>query len=435
MTGLPSIRGRLSIALIAVSIAWTLAVSAAVWSVVRHEVDELLDHALQESAEILHGLLSFNITELLTNGVGALPASKQNERLFWQIVAPDQVVVLRSHAAPVQAWAVGRIQGFATVDDQWRVFSAPIGQDGQVLHVAQHLSERNEARLEAGFFSAGAALLVGLASALWLRSRIGAELKPLSDLSTAVAHFDPLRPDAILVDVDRAELVPMHDAIKDLGTRLVKRVANERAFSAHAAHALRTPLAGLVTQLALAQRESPPETWPRLRRARDAADHLKHVVTAILTLFRTGNTVICQSVDVGSLASSLPFEGLTIVAEHPVQVWADPDLLAAALLNLFDNAVRHGATIVTISMRTDRDHVHIVSADNGDGIPEPERLRLQEALDSQNYEAQTGLGLMLVDLVARAHDGATQLVAAQSGCTVEITLACDPGAGKPSTKP
>ena len=56
-SALPSIRQRLSRALIGVSIGWGIAVSAVVWFAVRHEVDDLLDNAVQESAEILcqHG--------------------------------------------------------------------------------------------------------------------------------------------------------------------------------------------------------------------------------------------------------------------------------------------------------------------------------------------------------------------------------------------
>ncbi|MBK9362956.1 MAG: hypothetical protein IPM99_18555 [Rubrivivax sp.] len=66
----------------------------------------------------------------------------------------------------------------------------------------------------------------------------------------------------------------MHDAIEALGERLARRVANERAFGAHSAHALRTPLAGIDLQLAVAEREAPPALQPRLARARgrDAAD-------------------------------------------------------------------------------------------------------------------------------------------------------------------
>ena len=80
----------------------------------------------------------------------------------------------------------------------------------------------------------------------------------------------------------------MHDAISALGERLARRVANERAFSAHAAHALRTPLAGIDTQLAVAQREAPASLQPRLARVREAAGRLTRVVSALLALFRSG---------------------------------------------------------------------------------------------------------------------------------------------------
>lgn len=421
MTRLPSIRRRLSRSLVVISIAWGIAVSVAVWLVVRHNVDDILDHTLQESAEILFGLLSFNQHQLPLTG-GELPAPAHEEQLIWQIVGTHDDVLLRSHEAPDRPLRAGRVEGFNSIGGDWRVYSMPFDRSGRVLHVAQRGTERRAAQLEAAGLTVGVALLIGLLCAAWMRSQVRHELEPLSALSTAVARFDPLDVRSMLAEVTRAELLPMHDAINALGARLAKRVASERAFSAHAAHALRTPLAGLVAQLAVAQRELPPEAQPRLRRAREAADRLRSVVTALLTLFRTGSEPKRQAVDVQRLVEQLAFEGLTVVAEKTARVDADPDLLAAALLNLFDNALRHGARQVRVDIGADGDQTRIAVSDDGSGIAEPERLRLQAALDAQSYDEQTGLGLMLADLVARAHGGFVRLLHADHGCTVELLL-------------
>jgi signal transduction histidine kinase len=426
VNALPSIRQRLAQALVGISIAWGVAVSAVVWLSVRHEVDKLLDSTLQESAQILYGLLRFHAAQLPLERGGALPAPVHEEQLVWQIVGASHQVLLRSHLAPDQPLLNGRISGFANVAGAWRVYAMPFDDLGRVLYVAQRDSARREARVDAAVITAGAALLVGLACAAWLRARVRRELAPVAELSEAIMQYDPARPEAHLAETSRSELVPMHHAITDLGARLERRLASERAFSAHAAHALRTPLAGMVTQLALAQQEAPAAMQPRLQRMRDAADRLRRVVSALLTLFRTGAEPQWQSLDLRDLLSHLPFEGLKIRVEESASLHADPDLLAAALLNLLDNAHRHAAREVEVVARKEGDETSIVLHDDGTGLAEADRQRLQQALQTQAYEGTTGLGLMLADRVARAHAGCLRLLPARAGCRVEIRLGARP---------
>lgn len=426
MKPLPSIRQRLAYALLGISLAWGLAVTAAVWLAVQRSVDELLDNTLQESAEILFGLLSFNTDHLPLHGGESLPAPLHEEHLVWQIVNAQHQVLLRSHQAPTQALLAHQRPGFSSIGEDWRVYAMPFDGSGRMLFVAQRGLSRREAGVAAAALSVGAALVVGLLCAYWLRCRLRRELEPISTMSASVAHFDPLRDNSTLADATRAELEPMHDAISDLGSRLAKHVANERAFSAHAAHALRTPLAGVVAQLAVAQRKSPPEAQAQLGRARAAAAGLQRVVSALLTLFRSGAELQWQSIQVDTLVAQLGFDTLPVSADATEPVQADPDLLAAALMNLLDNSLRHGATAVSVQARSEVGGTCISVSDDGPGIPELRRAQLQAALDAQNYEGQTGLGLMLANMVARAHGGRLFLAPASSGCTVEMHLGLPP---------
>jgi signal transduction histidine kinase len=426
MKRLPSIRQRLAQALVSISIAWGLVVSGVVWLSVQQAVDELLDNTLQESAEILYGLLAFNGDRLPLRG-GALPAPVHDEHLVWQMTDAQHRVLLRSHRAPEQAIVARRTPGLSSVGRDWRVYGTPIASTGGMLYVAQVGHVRDEARMEAAWATTGAALIIGLLCAVWLRARVNREVEPILAMSASVAHFDPLQPEARLQDATRAELVPMHDAITDLGLRLAKRLANERAFSAHAAHALRTPLAGMLAQLAVAQRKSSQEAQPHLLRMRQGVDRLRRVVAALLTLFRTDNDDLQRKqVDLADLASHLPFEHLSIQVERAPTVWADADLLSAALINLLDNSQRHGAKAVQIATAQAADGTHIVISDDGSGMAEPQRVRLQTALDAQHYEGQMGLGLMLADLIARAHGGHVRLLPSPTGCRAELVLATRP---------
>jgi signal transduction histidine kinase len=173
-------------------------------------------------------------------------------------------------------------------------------------------------------------------------------------------------------------------------------------------------------QLAVALRESAPEAQPRLQRVRDAAVRLQRVVRSLLDLFRIGADVRRTPVDVKALVAHLPVAGLEVTVHEPSLIDADADLLAAALANLLDNAQRHGARRVRVT-QPERGRLRV--ADDGSGV-EPARLSaLRAALAGQAYEGQTGLGLMLADLVARAHGGALALPDSAGGFVVELGLA------------
>lgn len=424
MNALPSIQRRLLGAMLVIGLSWGLATTLAVGLVVRHEVDEVLDQGLKEAGEIILGVLQYNAAAWPAGGSGTLPAPAHDEQLVWQLVGPRGDVELRSHRAPERAISGLRARGFSR-STEWRAFATPFDADGRMLYVAQTGSERHEARLEAVLFVIGTALLVGGAAAIWLRARTRRELAPIDALAQAVRGHDPAAPRSVLPAPTREELRPMHAAITDLGGRLAKRIANEQAFAAHAAHALRTPLATVITNLAVAQRRATDEEDRKfLQRSREAANRLRRVVLALLTMFRAGGEPRLQQVDVATLVAQLPFEPLAVTTEAQTTVMADQDLLAAALMNLLDNAQRHGASMVGLQVLAlpEQGRVDIVMRDDGRGMSPAQLYRLQFAMDTEDYEGHTGLGLMLADRVARAHGGRCELRPSPRGCTVVLSL-------------
>lgn len=420
MSSVPTIRARLSTALIVVSLAWGAAVSVVVWLTVRHQVDDLLDTTLQESAEILYGLLQAGDGRWLADAGGVLPATPHDEHLVWQIVSVDGQVLARSFRAPAAALAQATTRGWTNTGDAWRVFALPFVGSNRMLYVAQANAERRAAWLDVAALTAGSALLVGLLCAAWLRSRVAAELDPITEMSVSVDRFEPGSSGAELPLPRRAELVPMHRAIVDLARRLSQRIANERAFAAHAAHALRTPLAGMVTQLAVAQRMAGEAVRPHLDQTREAADRLQRVVAALLTMFRSGGEPRLRPTHLRGLLAHVRFGKMQVDVEADTAVHIDPDLIAAALMNLLDNAVRLGASRAVVSFHAPTRSIRIT--DDGPGMTQAKREELQSAINRQDYEDRTGLGLMLADLVARAHGGGLQLCAVARGCVVEIRL-------------
>ena len=445
MKALPSITSRLGWALAAWSVAGGLAVMLAVWLTVSHEVNELLDESLEAAATML-------VTDLPVNAAAtgrATPAATahDNKRFAWQLVSPDGALLRRSAQAPSVAYSAVPRPGFSDALN-WRVFGLATGRDGTILYAAQSRAERGQARAEAALFAALAALAVSALGHVWLTRRMRHELVPLQTLSLRLAQtaggpgdIDHGVVPVVLGRAVRQELQPVHDAIDGLALRLHRRLLSERAFAGHAAHALRTPLAGIDAQLAMALREAAPEQRPRLARVREAGTRLQGVVAALLALFRSGGDMQWRQVDVAALITRLPAAGLSIHVPAAGQrrvLRADEDLLASALSNLLDNAVRHGASSVVLSLPAEgvlRLH------DDGPGVDAQRRTALRAALDSGagrepgtvDDVALLGLGLTLAARVAQVHGGRVELPVVEHGFAVELRfdggLAAPPSAG------
>jgi len=415
---MPSIRVRLANALLLWAVLWGVGVAVAVGYAAQREVDELLDESQQATAVMLANALRLAYRDGSPVLGGATVPKVGRGEFAWQLVAADGTVLQRSANAPAQAFRKLATAGFSD-HDHWRVFGAATGSEGRMLYVAHTLGERIEAQAEVAMSAVLAALSIGLLGHWWLRARVRDELRPLERLADKLEHHDPLDRAHALGVAERAELAPVHAAIDKLGQRLARRVAHERAFASHAAHALRTPLAGMEAQLAVALRESTPAVQQRLQRVREASGRLQRVVQSLLDLFRVGGDLQRSVVDLKALLAHLPVEGLEVSVQSDGPLQADPDLLAAALSNLLDNAKRHGARHVVVSAPSPGIvRVH----DDGPGAAPERLLALREAIRTQDYDGTTGLGLMLADLVARSHGGALSLPTAAQGFAVEFSL-------------
>jgi signal transduction histidine kinase len=430
---LPSIRGRVTHTLLVISWVWGVLIAAVVWQVVGHEVDELMDQGLRESAEVFHGV------------IGRLPIDAQRpgavsehtdyeEHLVWQLVDPRSgQVLVRSHRAPeIPIVRAHTAETTTSHDGQWRAVTLAMRHTpDRFLLVAQSMGERHDARQEVVLYTMLSALLLGGLAALALRVRMQQELQPLANFSRAVQAFDPMLPGTVPAGAGRAELLPMEDAVRDLGERLARRVRSERAFAAHAAHALRTPLAGMDVQLAMALKEAPEMLRPRLVHMRQASMRLTRVVQALLSMFRSGLGPQRQWVVLTDLLASLPTSGMQVVCEGEATCHADPDLLAAVLMNLLDNAQRHGARQVVLRLTRGHGLTRLEVCDDGAGCDNPTRERLRTALAQQDQDCAglSGLGLALADLVVRAHGGRLALPDVTQGFVVSL---CWPDGGQVS---
>lgn len=467
--GVSSIRRRVGLAVLAAALAGGVLTTLVVWLVVRIETHELMDQSLRESAALLAPAMDAAASAPSGPPAWTVVPHRDGRHLVWQLVDAHDGALrrhsLHAPAAPLLAPeslrrlaplptaqpAAGTAQALQpgrptdSADTRWRVIALPLPLARPAwLLVAHSESERREVVREAVrpvllTLLAGAGLLA-LLSALLVRR----ELRPLARLSQDVHDYDPLRPETAPQPTGRTELQPIADAVSALGQRLARRIHGERAFGAHAAHALRTPLAGLDTQLALALRELPPGQQARVRAARQATQRLIRVSQALLTMLRAGSEPQRQRQPLDDLVALLEPQPAVVLQPGPL-LEGDPDLLAAVLLNAHDNARRHGARRLTITVihRTepgsDTTWQQLTLRDDGHGCDAATRARLLAGLAGTQTPAGRGtagapggaaarslpppldgLGLPLADLVARSHGGQLSLPDEGSGFTLVL---------------
>lgn len=119
-----------------------------------------------------------------------------------------------------------------------------------------------------------------------------------------------------------------------------------------------------------------------------------------------------------------------VIDQHAVgaaRLTGDEDALARVVRNLLDNALRHAATRIDISLRTAHDTARLVVADDGPGIPEADRERVFgrfTRLDDARARdtGGSGLGLAIVRDLVTAHHGTTHVEDNSPGTRMVVLL-------------
>jgi signal transduction histidine kinase len=121
--------------------------------------------------------------------------------------------------------------------------------------------------------------------------------------------------------------------------------------------------------------------------------------------------------------------GISLVAtvDEAVATLGDRSLLASAVANLIDNALKYAGEAATVRVRAirDPDRVSIIVEDNGPGIPASERRRVIERfyrVDRSRSVPGNGLGLSIVSAIASLHWGSLLLEDASPGLRACLLL-------------
>ena len=209
------------------------------------------------------------------------------------------------------------------------------------------------------------------------------------------------------------------------------------------AHDLRTPLTELrsrLEELAIT-RPSSEEAFAEIEAAVADVDRVIGVFNALLRLAEldTGASrsgfVEVDTTDAAAKAvefyqpyAELKGISLSFDQKGAGPIRGDPVLLAQAIGNLIDNALKFTPDNGAIAVETRRRHdgsVEITVSDNGPGIPDAEKPKVQERFyrgDASRGTPGVGLGLSLVSAVARLHVGSLELADNHPGLRARMIL-------------
>jgi signal transduction histidine kinase len=224
--------------------------------------------------------------------------------------------------------------------------------------------------------------------------------------------------------------------------REAQAISREKAFVAGVTHELRTPVAAIrVFGEALAEGAGDPREYGTL--VAEESERLEALVERVLAATRMDEAPRFATVRpaellvsaVGLMRPRAERRGVTLRVRAEDDVgdarW-DGDAVRRALLNLIDNAIKHGrpAGAVEAGARAEGEHVRLWVRDDGPGITRRDRERVFGRFERGTTEASgTGLGLYLVDQVVRAHGGRIHLATGEGqGCTFDLLLPRQPTA-------
>ncbi len=420
-SGLASLQARLlALLLLLVTLVW-LGAAWFVWEDASHELDELLDGHLAQSAALLivqqtaqgnWAGESDNHGEEEDHVEDAPSLHKYAPRVAFQVFHEGRLTMSSANAGSLPMSAQTR--GFSTVRLQgqsgWRVFAAQRSEGDVQVYVGEQVESR-----EAILWAVLKGVLMPLLYALpllalvgWLAVRHG--LAPLRSLSQALAQRQPQALEPVVLADLPAEIEPVVNALNVLFGRIAAMMDAERRFTADAAHELRTPIAAIRSQVqvALGAGGDDAQRQHALNITLAGCDRAAHLVEQLLTLSRlesAGTAAPAGLVDLAVVAQRVAADlaitalerGQEMALEAPAKamIQADDMLTSVLVRNLLDNALRYSpdGARVDLSVQAHAQQVTLRVEDSGAGLSVADMARLGERFYRVLGSGQTGSGL------------------------------------------
>lgn len=419
-----SLHWRLTLSLLLVTgLVWVL-VLGMTWLKTEHELKELLDAHLAQTAAVLAVQTSDEHDDDFTT---AAVLHKYQPRVAFQIWHDNELIARSSEApmAPLAPLGQSGISDQRQAQTGWRVFATP-GRESDVWVVVAELQSARNDILNAGLHSAIVPMLLALpVLAVLIWGAIFQSLAPLRQLSQSVSQRHPDARQPLSEEVS-AEVQPLVRALNRLFEQMALHMEGERRFTADAAHELRTPMAAIRMQAQVALgTEQDSERLKALNAVLQGCDRATRLVAQLLQLARLDaddtaqGGAVCDAVaetratlaDLGPQALA-KHQTLSLDAPQALPLTMPPGLVGVLVGNLVDNAQRYspaGARIHVAWAASPRPR--LVVQDSGPGLSEADLARLGDRFFRVpgNGADGSGLGWSIVRRLAQRYGLQIQL--------------------------
>ena len=298
-------------------------------------------------------------------------------------------------------------------------------------------------QLAVGLVLIGCVIVVtGFAVGWWLASRA---LRPIAEISTAaqeIAAGDLAK--RINASETESELGQLATVLNSTFARLEAAFAQQKQFTADAAHELRTPVAVVLTQIqsTLNKERTGPEYRETLEACLRAAQRMRRLIESLLELARldAGQEVLKRMpFDLARTAGDCVELVRPLVTERKIKLTADlapaptmgdAERVAQVVTNLLGNALQHTleGSAVHITTRPEDGAALVTVPDNGPGIAAEhlphifERFYRAETARTST-QGRTGLGLAISKAIIEAHGGSIEVESTpETGTTFRVRL-------------
>lgn len=276
-------------------------------------------------------------------------------------------------------------------------------------------------------------------------------LTPLQKLTSEVSQIQAQNLSTQLpVPNSKDEIAQLTSSFNEMLTRLDNAFSTQKQFSANAAHELRTPLAVLQTNLEVFEKKQKPEMIEYRQlftMIKEQTARLSQLVGTLLDMTNLKSVPRTDQVSLEELVDEV-FCDLDPIAEKAgisihfndssnqdlhTDVTGSYVLLYRAVYNLVENAIKynrpHGS--VSVSVKQENGQAMVLVTDTGIGISPENQKKIFDPffrVDKSRSRAMggAGLGLALVDSIAKEHRGTVKVLKSSSaGSTIVLMLPVD----------
>jgi two-component system OmpR family sensor kinase len=428
MTATASLQRRLSIGLtLGVAVLWLIGTLLA-GVVVREELNETFDSALEETAQ---RILPLAVLEIMNReedtGLQRISTLQAHKELLTYLIRDARgTVLMQSHNAAPAEFNQRPLEGFSDTASQ-RIYTASALRGTLFIEVAEPRKHRNAAVLHAFL-----ALLWPLALLIPL-SLLGSWLLVRFSLRSIMAYSAAIEArgvgDLSVIDAGSlpAEIVPLARSVNQLLERLRRALDAERSFTANSAHELRTPLAASLAQVQRLLAEAPAgKLQERAMQIEKSLQQLRRLSEKLMQLAKAeGGSLFAQSpqdllpllvhvTDELGRASQSPIE---LVLPQTEALWSsiDADAFAILLRNLVENALKHGTAGQPVEISLNSDLLLRIS-NASPVVPATVLAQLTERFVRGSNQAEgSGLGLAIAEAIAHGVGSRLQLASPATG--------------------